>query len=46
MATYDFLFDGLGLRGWCGGGEGESSGPMSMADLMGETTGEEVTVSA
>lgn len=36
MATYDGLFDGLGLRGWCdGGAEGAgNSGPMSMADLL------------
>ena len=31
MATYDFLFDGLGLRGWCGD---ENSGSMSMDELL------------
>ena len=41
MATYDFIFDSLGLRGWCGGGgEAAAGGPMSMADLLGQTTGE------
>jgi len=38
MATYDFVFDGLGLRDWCTGG-GESSGPMSMAELTGKAQG-------
>ncbi|MBE9640802.1 ABC transporter permease [Salipiger mangrovisoli] len=33
MATYDWLFDSTGLRDWCDG-EGGSSAPMSMADLM------------
>ncbi|MCA0942821.1 ABC transporter permease subunit [Salipiger pacificus] len=33
MATYDWLFDTTGLRDWCDG-EGGSSAPMSMADLM------------
>ena len=31
MATYDFVFDSLGLRNWCGEPEG---GAMSMADLL------------
>lgn len=43
MATYDFVFDGLGLRDWCGE---ESGGLSSMADLLGESTGEEAVVSA
>lgn len=47
MATYDFVFDKLGLQGWCGGGgDNDSSGPMSMADLLGKTTGDAVEVSA
>ncbi|WP_099827925.1 ABC transporter permease [Oceaniglobus indicus] len=45
MATYDFIFDKLGLRGWCGDG-GSGDGPMSMADLLGQTTGEDTAVSA
>jgi len=37
MATYDFVFDGLGLRDWC---ERESvPGPMSMADLLAQGAG-------
>ncbi|TMV82563.1 glycine/betaine ABC transporter permease, partial [Thioclava sp. BHET1] len=37
MATYDFLFDDLGLRAWCNGGT--EKGPMSMADLIAQTGG-------
>lgn len=37
MATYDGLFDTLGLRDWCDGGA--SDGPMSMADLMAKAQG-------
>ena len=33
MATYDFIFDGLGLRSWCDAGKTED-GPLSMADLL------------
>ena len=32
MATYDFVFDGLGLRDWCG--EKSSDAPMSMNELL------------
>ncbi|MCC2098529.1 MAG: ABC transporter permease subunit [Hyphomicrobiales bacterium] len=32
MATYDFLFDSLGLRGWCG--EAVSGKAMTMAELL------------
>lgn len=47
MATYDFLFNGLGLRGWCGSGpEAGSGAPMSMAELLSQTSGEETVVSA
>ena len=35
MATYDWIFNMLGLRGWCG--DNESSGPSSMADLLAQT---------
>lgn len=38
MAAYDFVFDTLGLRGWCDAGM--SSAPMSMADLIGESGGD------
>jgi glycine betaine/proline transport system permease protein len=37
MATYDSLFETLGLKEWCS--EGASSGPMSMADLLNKTSG-------
>ena len=33
MATYDFLFDGLGLRDWCDAGKADDT-PLSMADLL------------
>ena len=33
MATYDFLFDGLGLRKWCDAGNTGDT-PLSMADLL------------
>ncbi|PVA05911.1 ABC transporter permease [Thalassorhabdomicrobium marinisediminis] len=42
MATYDFLFDKTGLRGWCGE---ESSGLSSMADLLGNSGGGDDTTS-
>ncbi|TDH38018.1 ABC transporter permease subunit [Pseudohoeflea suaedae] len=38
MATYDGLFDALGLRAWCD--QGADSGPMSMADLLAKTKGD------
>ncbi len=40
MAFYDGVFKALGLSDWCGG-EG-SSAPMSMADLLAQSSGEEV----
>ncbi|MEX0605279.1 MAG: ABC transporter permease subunit [Marinobacter sp.] len=39
MATYDFLFSALGLKQWCA--SGESSAPMSMADLLTKNRGGE-----
>jgi len=33
MATYDFIFNGLGLRDWCDAGK-TGDGPLSMADLL------------
>ncbi|MBI6630665.1 glycine/betaine ABC transporter permease, partial [Pontibaca sp. S1109L] len=46
MATYDFIFDRLGLRDWCGGGaeSGATDKPLSMAELMAQAQGEEVQV--
>ncbi len=38
MATYDFLFDSLGLRAWCGAGK-TGDGPLSMADLLAKANG-------
>ncbi|MFG6582640.1 ABC transporter permease [Sulfitobacter sp. 1A12779] len=38
MATYDNLFDTLGLRDWCGDDQG--GGLSSMADLMGQAGGD------
>jgi glycine betaine/proline transport system permease protein len=44
MATYDFVFDGLGLRNWCS--DGEDGGDMtSMAQLLAETSGDDAEVS-
>lgn len=36
MATYDFVFSGLGLREWCD--KDATSGPMTMAELMGKSS--------
>jgi len=33
MATYDFVFDRLGLREWCGERDGGDA-PMTMAELL------------
>lgn len=38
MATYDFVFDGLGLRDWCDAG-GTGDAPMSMAALLAQSSG-------
>ncbi|MGM0586209.1 MAG: ABC transporter permease [Pseudomonadota bacterium] len=40
MATYDFVFSGLGLQDWCEAGEGGGA-PMSMADLTAQAKGED-----
>jgi glycine betaine/proline transport system permease protein len=40
MASYDFLFDAVGLRKWCD--EAGSTTPTSMADLLAQASGEEV----
>lgn len=41
MATYDFVFNSLGLRTWCDGdrAEGGGGGPLSMADLIARSGG-------
>ena len=39
MATYDFVFDWLGLRDWCGEAATDSSAPMSMDDLLAGASG-------
>lgn len=44
MATYGWIFDGLGLRDWCDG-DGGSGAPMSMADLIGKSSGQEAVPS-
>ncbi len=44
MASYDFLFDGLGLRDWCDAAG--SAAPTSMADLLAQASGQEATTSA
>ncbi len=44
MASYDFLFDALGLRKWCD--EAGSSTPTSMADLLAQASGEEIKTTA
>lgn len=41
MATYDFVFSSLGLEDWCA--EGKSDAPMSMAQLLSKSKGEETT---
>ena len=38
MATYDFVFDNLGLRAWCDADK-TSDGPLSMADLLAKANG-------
>jgi len=40
MASYDFVFDNLGLRDWCNGATGNKA-PMSMADLLAKSKGKE-----
>ncbi|MGM0616447.1 MAG: ABC transporter permease [Pseudomonadota bacterium] len=40
MAAYDFVFDNLGLRNWCGE---KSGGTMSMADLLSKRSAETET---
>jgi glycine betaine/proline transport system permease protein len=46
MATYDFVFDGLGLRNWCGESGDDGGGMQSMAQLLAQTSGSEAETSA
>lgn len=41
MATYDFVFNGLGLRNWCGDGADAGGGMTSMAQLLAQTSGKQ-----
>ncbi len=45
MATYDFVFDGLGLRNWCGNSGDAGGGMTSMADLLAKTSGKDAVES-
>ena len=45
MATYDFVFDSLGLRNWCGDSGKDEGGMTSMAQLLAETSGKETNLS-
>ena len=40
MATYDFIFDGLGLRAWCDLAKQGGDRPMSMAELLAKSRGQ------
>lgn len=42
MATYDSVFSGLGLEDWCNKDGTGSVGPVSMADLMAQSSGKEI----
>ena len=44
MATYDFVFDALGLQDWCQA-SGDGSAPMSMDALVAKSSGEEASTS-
>ena len=44
MATYDFIFQTLGLQDWCTSGTG-SDAPMSMEALTSQASGEEASTS-
>jgi glycine betaine/proline transport system permease protein len=45
VATYDFVFDWLGLRGWCGEAATDASAPMSMDDLLAQSGQEQAAPS-
>ena len=40
MATYDFIFNALGLRDWCDVAKQGSDRPMSMAELLAKSKGQ------
>ena len=44
MASYDFIFNGLGLREWCDAGGG--GGSLSLADLASQAKGEDADAGA
>ena len=44
MATYDFVFEAIGLQNWCTSGEGADA-PMSMEALTSQASGEEAATS-
>jgi len=44
MATYDFVFEALGLQDWCTSGDGGSA-PMSMDALTAQASGQEQSTS-
>jgi glycine betaine/proline transport system permease protein len=41
MATYDIVFGSLGLREWCDAGKAGGDRPMSMAELLAKSKGQE-----
>ena len=41
MANYDFVFSGLGLKDWCNKNGTGGAEPVSMADLMAQSSGKE-----
>jgi glycine betaine/proline transport system permease protein len=45
VATYDFVFDWLGLREWCGEAATDASAPMSMDELLAQGGGEQTAPS-
>ncbi|NNG05455.1 MAG: ABC transporter permease subunit, partial [Inquilinus sp.] len=44
MGTFDWLFDGLGLRAWCDADAAGAGGPMTMAQLLAQTQGGDAPV--
>jgi len=42
MATYDFVFSGLGLEDWCNKNGTGRAEPVSMADLMAQSSGKAI----
>lgn len=46
MATYDFVFNGLGLRNWCGDSADAGGEMTSMAQLLAQTSGKQADTTA